>query len=185
MTQRTFSISKRPLLIGGTAAFTLLIALVIIILFLKESSNTAPVNQPTVQKPRTTVTVGAITIKEATEATLKKQREEKERVTRLLQRARTNMKALRLTTPAQDNAYADYMAVLQIDPENKTAQKGIESIVTLYVDMVMQALQQYDFDKGKRYLNRAISISAEQTPLLELQQQVLQLEAHYLDTLKK
>ena len=176
---------KRPALIGGAVVLTLLITLVVIFVFRKQSGNTTFESKPTAHLPATTVNVGTMTIENATEATLRKNKEQKDQVKRLLQQAQTNIKAFRLTTPAQSNAHANYLTVLQIDPDNTAAKKGIESIVSLYVDMVMQALQRYDFEKGKRYLNRAISISAEQAPLLELQQQVLQLERHYLDTIKK
>ena len=184
-TKNTFSTSKRAALVGGTALLILLIVLTAIYILRKVSSNTTRENQSAAQTSRSTVNVGAMTIEKATEATLRKNREQKEQVARLLQQAQTNIEAFRLTTPIQNNAHANYMAVLQIDPGNKAAQKGIESIVSLYVDMVMQALQRYDFEKGKRYLNRAISISSEQAPLLKLQQQVLQLERHYVDTIKK
>lgn len=128
------------------------------------------------------VNVGKITIQNARKDSITKKDTDKKRIELLLKKATVDMIEFRLTTPSDHNAYAKYSEILQMDPANEAALKGVEQIVTTYVDMVMVSLSKYDFKKGKRYLERAITISADKTALITLQKQIVQLERQYKQT---
>jgi len=128
------------------------------------------------------VNVGEITIETAREKSPTEKDAVKKRIELLLEKANLDMNKFRLTIPSSNNAYTKYSEILQMEPDNVAAQKGVEKIVTTYVDMVMDSLNKRDFQKGKRYLKRAISISADKAALIKLQKQIEQLERQYKQT---
>lgn len=66
------------------------------------------------------------------------------------------MKAVRFTTPSRDNAYKYYQMVLAIEPDNKEARAGLQTIVDRYVWFIKKAKAE-----GKLGLARRILIKAE------------------------
>lgn len=140
----------------------------------KQSPHTA--TESTSNSPQQSiVNVGEITIQTARKENATEKDEGKNQIELLLKKAELDMSEFRLTTPSSNNAYAKYSEILQMEPDNVAARKGVEKIVTTYVDMVMVSLSKYDFEKGKRYLQRAISISADKAALLKLQNQIDQI----------
>jgi serine/threonine protein kinase len=77
------------------------------------------------------------------------------RINRLLWRAKTDTRALRLTTPKGNNAYERYQEILSLDGDNEAARKGIQTLSDKYVELAYGAM-----DSGRRrlawiYLSRA------------------------------
>ncbi len=68
------------------------------------------------------------------------------------------IKALRMTTPAGDNAYEHYQAVLAVDPDNAKAHAGIQKMVDTYVYLIEKAIAEDELDKARVYLQRAENI---------------------------
>ncbi len=73
----------------------------------------------------------------------------------LLRHAAEDIDALRLTTPAGENALERYQKVLTLEPENEDARRGLEVIVIRYVTLANTAMSNGDLEKAERYLNSA------------------------------
>lgn len=80
---------------------------------------------------------------------------ESEQIQRLLQAARQDIDAMRLTTPADNNAHDKIRQVLERDPDNAEAQRGLEAIYNRYMQMAQRAAQDDQFDKAGELLDRA------------------------------
>jgi len=79
----------------------------------------------------------------------------------LLRDAAQDMDALRLTSPAGENAFERYQHVLAIEPENEDAQRGLEVIVIRYVTLANTAMSNGDLKKAERYLDSASGVLPE------------------------
>ena len=73
----------------------------------------------------------------------------------LLRAAAADLDALRLTTPAGDNAFQRYQKVLAVEPDNEDAVRGLEVIVSRYVTLANTALIDGELDKAEHYLDSA------------------------------
>jgi serine/threonine protein kinase len=76
----------------------------------------------------------------------------------LLAAAESDLAALRLSTPAGNNALEMYREVLRLDPDNRAAQDGLERIVGRYVELAAAATDRRDFDSARDYLGIASGI---------------------------
>ena len=85
--------------------------------------------------------------------------ETRETVDQLLSGAKQDLDALRLTTPAGNNAVEKYRAVLQIDPGNAEARNGLDRVVDEYLRMMKNALQGNDLASAGEYLDKAMRIN--------------------------
>ncbi len=81
--------------------------------------------------------------------------EEDVSVDSLLASAQEDMKALRLTTPAANNALDKYNMVLAADPANAEAKKGLSRIVAIYVRLAQRAQGKGEAKKAERLLTKA------------------------------
>ena len=75
--------------------------------------------------------------------------------------AAAHVDALRLTTPAGDNAFQRYQEVLAIEPDNEDAVRGLEVIVSRYVTLANTASSNGELDKAERYLDSAAGVLPE------------------------
>jgi hypothetical protein len=73
----------------------------------------------------------------------------------LLNGARDDIDALRLTSPEGNNALEKYQRVLAIDPNNADAQQGIAAIADKYVELVYRDLQADNLGKAQDHLYKA------------------------------
>ncbi len=78
---------------------------------------------------------------------------------KLLARARNDVAAYRLTTPQDNNALAKYRQVLQAEPRNQEAVRGVRAIVAKYVDMAYREISLNHLDQAALYLHRAAGIA--------------------------
>ncbi len=60
-----------------------------------------------------------------------------------------------LLTPANDNAYDFFRAVLKLDPDNQRAKGGLQGIVMRYVDLARQAAARGNYTQATTMLNNA------------------------------
>ena len=77
---------------------------------------------------------------------------------RLLERAEASLAALRLTSPPGDNAVEQFNEVLRLDPGNAAAKSGLHQVVEKYVDLTNAAINNRQFDRARRHLERAEAI---------------------------
>jgi len=89
----------------------------------------------------------------------------KQRVERLLRAAKADIKLLRLSKPPGNNALEKYRQVLEQDPDNKDAKKGIRKIVEAYVELGKNAAERKDYERAGLYLKEALSIAPNSKPL--------------------
>ena len=82
-------------------------------------------------------------------------------VAKLLARAGNDVAAYRLTTPQDNNALAKYRQVLQVEPRNQEAIRGLRAIVAKYVDMAYRKISGNHLDEAALYLYRAAGIAPE------------------------
>jgi len=106
--------------------------------------------------------------------------ERQERVIdRLLWQAERALQADRLMTPAADNAYDRFQAVLLMRPEHSAARTGLQLIVMRYIELGRDALARQRMEDVERYLARAEAVGLGRELIEELraqrdQQRVLQ-----------
>jgi serine/threonine protein kinase len=77
----------------------------------------------------------------------------------LLEGARADLRAYRLTTPEGQNAYDKYRQVLALQPGSRAAARGIESVLDRYLDLVYRALAANRLASAQLLLSRAAQIS--------------------------
>ena len=91
---------------------------------------------------------------------------EEDEVTRLLAAAEADLKARRLTSPAGNNAWDRYQQVLEIDPANSDAIKGMERVIESYMELFGIAVEQEDFEQADSYLGRIRDLHPDSPSLL-------------------
>ena len=110
------------------------------------SRNIAEAEQPTPEEP-------ALTPEEA-------------EVARLLAAAEADLKARRLTSPAGNNAWDNYMRVLELVPAYHDAVRGMERVIDSYMELFGTAVEQEDFEKAADYLAKIGELHPD-SPVLE------------------
>ncbi|MEX2517628.1 MAG: protein kinase [Gammaproteobacteria bacterium] len=89
-----------------------------------------------------------------------------EQTAALLAAAREDIDALRLTTPADANAYDKFQQVLELDPDNVEALQGLEAIFDRYMQLARRAAAQEDFDRAENMLERAAEVLPDSPKLM-------------------
>ncbi len=112
--------------------------------------------------------------KQVQAAERERRRQTEEDVARLLAAADANLRARRLTSPADNNAWDMYRRVLNLQPGNSEAVAGMERVITSYMELFDEALGQKEFDKASGYLSRISELHPD-SPLLEEGQQRLEV----------
>jgi len=148
--------NRSPYLITGAAAGLLIAA--IVFFSGREPDSTAPApNLPaatvepiaTMEYPAA-ADAGATADPEDTATT--------QAIAALLAGAREDVQAMRLTTPADNNAHDKLLRVLELDPDNSDAQRTIERIYRRYLQLAQRAVQENEFDRAGAMLDRAASV---------------------------
>lgn len=96
-----------------------------------------------------------------------------EKVSRLLLLASESLRKNRLLIPADNNAYAYYLQVKALDPDNAAAARGMDRIAARYTLLAEQALDRDDIKMANRYIERGLHVSADNSNLLALQTAML------------
>ncbi len=90
----------------------------------------------------------------------------------LLEQARQAFEAHRLTTPAENSAFALYREALRLDPENDKARRGIEKIVERYVRFALEAVDRQQLARARSMLARARLVDAGHPAIAPTEQQI-------------
>lgn len=111
-------------------------------------------------------------------------------ITALLDAARDDMNAMRLTTPADNNAHDKFRQVLNLEPDNTEARRGLEAIFNRYLGLAQQASQKNDFDRATAMLDRAETVKPKDPALMrarvKLEQRRTEIRMQALsDTMKQ
>ena len=91
---------------------------------------------------------------------------EETKVARLLAAAEADLKARRMTSPAGNNAWEKYQAVLKLDPGNLEAMAGVERVMSSYMELFGTAVEQEEFEKAAGYLAKVRELHPD-SPVLE------------------
>ncbi len=92
--------------------------------------------------------------------------------------AEEDLAALRLTTPAGDNAYQHYQAVLAAEPGHTRAREGIQRVVDQYVRLIRRVVQEGRLDRARVYLDRAETVLPSAPSLQSLRKELTATERH-------
>lgn len=76
----------------------------------------------------------------------------------LLAAAEEDVRRMRLTTPAGNNAYERYRTVLELDADNADALRGLERIVERYIELAERARDAKRFSTSEEFLDRASGV---------------------------
>jgi hypothetical protein len=100
----------------------------------------------------------------------------------LLIEAELAFQAKRLTTPLDDNAYFRYLQVLSIDPNNTTAQIGLQRIVDTYLAWSIKAIDTGRYRRATSMLNKAHSIDEYHPSIEALEKRIARAETSTSNT---
>lgn len=94
------------------------------------------------------------------------------RIDELLVQAGRHFQASRLTRPAGDNAYASYLQVLVLDPENEAAEEGLQLIAAHYLELASIREKQGQHRKSLAYIRSGLNVISDHEGLLALRDEV-------------
>jgi len=118
-----------------------------------------------------TVTDLGVAVRQAQDAA--NSRAEGERtIAALLETARNDLAANRLTSPAGNNALERYREVQDLEPDNAMARQGIINIHDRYIALATQALTRGELEEGRNLAAKAVSLQANSEPARALQAQI-------------
>lgn len=90
----------------------------------------------------------------------------------------------KLTFPAKDNAYYYFSRLLEIDPGNQTAIRGILSIADRYAMLAEQSMAKNEWQKTAAYVDIGLRIDPRNRTLMALQDLVRKQNPSLLATIK-
>ena len=82
----------------------------------------------------------------------------KQRIARLLSEADSDLKAMKLTKPVDDNAYDKYKQVLSMDRNNSRAKQGIRTVADKYVQLAYASMDANNLTRARYYLKKATEV---------------------------
>jgi len=89
-----------------------------------------------------------------------------------LRQAEQHLAANRLTVPAANNAFSEYRAVLDLEPDNPIALQGLDAIAERYVALVRRELNRNRYQQARQFVDRGLMVSPGHSTLRQLQQQI-------------
>jgi tRNA A-37 threonylcarbamoyl transferase component Bud32 len=88
----------------------------------------------------------------------------------LLRLARQALDDYRLSSPEKNNAFYYYRKVLEEDPNNAEALRGVTRIADRYADLTERERDQFHYRKARTYLERGLAVDPGNERLLKLKQ---------------
>lgn len=88
-----------------------------------------------------------------------------ERIEQFLLSAREDLDALRLTSPAGNNAVEKYREVLALQPGHPSALEGLDNVVLKYIDLMDNSLAGGNITRAANYLAKAESVNPDHPAL--------------------
>ena len=98
--------------------------------------------------------------------------EQTAKISALLAGAGEDLARDRLTSPAGNNAWERYQAVLALAPGHKEASGGLDSVIGRYVSKFDGALEDKEFDKADEYISRIRGVWADAPVLSSLKERL-------------
>jgi serine/threonine protein kinase/ribosomal protein S20 len=95
-----------------------------------------------------------------------------ETIAQLLQQAGEDVSALRLTKPEGNNAVQKYQDILNLDPENVDAKKGLINVAEKYLALSKNNIQSKELDKAKQYLELAKGINPDHPDIATIEKRL-------------
>ena len=89
----------------------------------------------------------------------------------------------RLTAPPRDNAYYYFSRLLQIDPNDQQARKGMLEIATRYAMLAEREIAQDNYDEARSYVGIGLQIDPGNESLRLLRELSERKKAGFLDAL--
>jgi len=151
---------NRNLLIAGTATVLVLIG-AFVFMGGNESEPVTPVPEigtPEIQ-PQIPAPVEMEVVEEPVPETPAVDKIKQQQIQELLRLAQEDTKALRLTSPKDNNAFDKYLSILSLDENNEDARLGIQAISDKYVSLAYGAMDANKLDSAASYLKKASAIS--------------------------
>ena len=105
-------------------------------------------------------------------------------ITALLWLGKQSLDQYKLTYPPKDNAYYYYTRLLDLDPGNQTAVRGILNIAERYAVLAEQAMTKNDWQKTTAYVDIGLRIDPQNRSLLALQDLLKKQNPSLLATIK-
>ena len=106
---------------------------------------------------------------EDSQAQRPRQLDQEAQISALLSGAKADLSANRLTSPAGNNAWEKYQAVLKLAPGHIDAQKGMDNVIARYKSMFDSALRRKKFTEAQRYVSQIRSVHANAPVLSEME----------------
>ncbi len=103
----------------------------------------------------------------------------RQQIEELFKKANTAFAIERYTLPEDDNALLYFRQILEIDPENRVAQAGIDKVQDAYLDLASKSIIKNKFDEAERFLELAESINEEAPDVNRLREQLLSRKAQF------
>lgn len=170
--EKTFKLIKR-LLKWGAILLVILIVLSIISQHKKrniedvdDTSSSHELAGPVVKYPQTAESiVQPEPVSEDTQQEAILQEDNTARIQELLDAAQADINALRLTSPAGNNAQEKYNRILVMEPGHVYALKGLDDIVSKYIRLMDQTLAKNNIPLAEKYLEKAAGVKADHPDL--------------------
>lgn len=102
----------------------------------------------------------------------------------LLDRAAAAMARDHLTYPVENSAYAIYAHILDLQPDQEDARRGLETIVEQYIELAMQALEHHRYASARSMLSRARIINPNHPSIEPTEHQIRLLSEAQREVLK-
>jgi len=99
--------------------------------------------------------------------------------------ARKSLEEFRLTSPPKDNAYYYYVRLLEIDPDNKTARRGLKMIADKFANLAEKELAKNKYRSAAEYINIGLQVDAQNKRLKELRSLTAKSKQNIFDSLRK
>ena len=93
-------------------------------------------------------------------------------VANLLKDAKTDIEALRLTSPENNNAFDKYRQVLDLEPDNKAALAGIDNVAAKYIGLARSSLAAGEPGQASDYLDKAVELNSEDPDIAALKSNI-------------
>jgi len=101
----------------------------------------------------------------------------KAQIAELLKAAQVAFEADHLSTPKGDNAYEKYKDVLELDPGNRQARQGIESVADRYLALAKDAVERQRFRTAQTYLNKVLELAPAHPELASAQRMLTEAQS--------
>ncbi len=99
--------------------------------------------------------------------------------------ARKSLEEFRLTAPPKDNAYYYYSRLLEINPDNKAARRGLKLIAERFAYLAEKDLAENKYESATGYINIGLQIDPENKTLKELKMLTATSKQSIFDSLRK